>query len=174
MMNLDPIKMMKKYSVWLVLLLLFARAEQMSAQNFRVPGSSNQQNLRNNFNNNNIDNSNGMHRIDKIKTDFLSNNMNLTTEEANRFWPVYNQYQRELNPILHQKRQNMLNPQKNPQDVVKDNFEYDSKILSIKKHYNDEFSRVLSQDKLAQFYKSERMFNEEMINRLKNRRDNNE
>jgi signal peptidase I len=172
MMNLDKIKMIKKYSVWVVLLVLFSRAEQIVAQNFRVPGTSNQQNLRNNFNN--IDNSNGMHKIDKIKTDFLSDNMHLTADEAEKFWPVYNQYQRELNPILHQKRQNMLNPQKSPQDVVKDNFDYDSKILSIKKHYNDEFSRVLPQDKLAQFYKSERMFNEEMINRLKSRRDNND
>lgn len=172
MVNLDKIKMIKKYSVWIVLLLLFSKAEQISAQNFRVPGSSNQQNLRNNFNNNNIDNSNGMHKIDKIKIDFLSDNMHLTSDEADKFWPVYNQYQRELNPILHQKRQNMLNSQKNPQDVVKDNFDFDSKILSIKKHYNDEFSRVLPQEKLAQFYISERRFNEEMINRLKNRRGN--
>ncbi|MGI4021440.1 MAG: hypothetical protein ACRYFA_08025 [Janthinobacterium lividum] len=166
--------MIKKYSAWVVLLLLFGRAEQIVAQNFRVPGSSNQQNSRNNFNNNNIDNSNGMQKIDKIKTDFLSDNMHLTSDEAERFWPVYNQYQHELNPILHQKRQNMLSSQKNPQATVNDNFEFDSKILSIKKHYNEEFSKVLPPDKVMQFWKGERMFNEEMINRLKNRRDNDE
>ncbi len=164
--------MIKKYSIWVIALFLLGKAERIVAQNFRVPGRSNQQDLRNNFNNNNGDNTNGMHKIETIKSDYLSENMHLTAEEADKFWPVYNQYQRELSTVMHQKRQNMLNSQKNAQDIVNDNFGYDSKILSIKKHYNDEFGKILPSDKLAQFYKSQTMFNEEMIKRLKNRHDN--
>ncbi len=165
--------MIKKYSIGLVLLILFGKAEWTAAQNFRVPGRTNQD-TRSNFNNSNIDNTAGMQKIQSIKSDYLSENMHLTNDEADKFWPVYNQYQKELDLVLHQKRQNMLNSQKNPQDIVNDNLEYDSKILTIKKHYNDEFSRILPSDKLMHFYKSERLFNEEMIQRLKNKRNNND
>lgn len=162
--------MIKRFCIGLVLIIFFGKAERTSAQNFRVPRSN--MDTRSNFNNNNVDNSAGMRRIENIKTDYLSDNLNLNNDEAARFWPVYNQYQKEMNVVLHQKRQNMLSSRSNAQDFMNNNFEYDSKILDIKKHYNDEFSKILPPDKLMHFWKSERQFNEEMIKRLKNRRDN--
>jgi hypothetical protein len=169
MINSEKITMIKRYSVVLLLLALFCRVESTIAQNFRVPGRTD---TRSNFSNGNIDNSAGMRRVESIKTDYLSNNLRLTSEEGDRFWPIYRQYQKELNTVLHEKRQNMLNSQKNPQDIVNDNFDYDSKILNIKKHYNQEFSKILSPDKLKQLWVSERQFNEEMIKRLRHGHDN--
>ena len=164
--------MIKKYSILIILLFLFGRTEWTIAQNFRPQSRSNNMDTRSNFNNSNIDNSAGMHKIQSIKMDYIGDNMHLSTDEANRFWPVYNQYQKELGLVMHQKRQNMLNSNKNPQDIVNDNLDYDSKILSIKKHYNDQFAQILPSDKLAQFYKSERSFNDEMIKRLKYQKGN--
>lgn len=163
--------MIKKYSIGLLLLVLFSITEWSNAQNFRVPSRGNQD-VRSNFSNSNVDNSAGMHKIQSIKMDYISDKLHLSSDEADKFWPVYNQYQNELNVVLHQKRQNMVNSSKNPQDIVNDNLDYDSKILSIKKHYKDEFARILPPDKLAQFYKSERSFNEEMIKRLKYQKGN--
>lgn len=166
MMNSGKLTMIKKFSIVIVLIILFGKAEWTIAQGFRAAGRSNVD-TRSNFNNSSIDNSVGMHKIESIKSDYLSNSLHLTTDESDRFWPLYRQYQNELNTILHQKRQNMLNAQKNPQDIVNDNFEYDSRILNIKKHYNDEFSKILPPDKLANLIRSERQFNEEMIKRLR-------
>lgn len=170
-MNLSKVVMIKRFCFSLIILAFFGKAERTWAQNFRVPRSN--MDTRSNFNSGNADNSAGMHKIETIKSDFVSENMHLSTDEANKFWPVYNNYQREMNVVLHQKRQNMLNSQNNAQDVVNDNFEFDSKILNIKKHYNDEFSKILPPEKVMHFWKSERQFNEEMIKRLKNKRDNN-
>ncbi len=172
-MNSSKINMIRKYSIGIVLLVLFTKAEWTIAQGFRASGRSSNLDTRSNFNSSSVDNSVGMHKIQSIKMDYLSDKMNLTSEEADRFWPVYKNYQNELNVVLHQKRQNMLNSKKNPQDIVNDNLDYDSKILTIKKRYNDEFSKILPSDKLMHFYKSERTFNEEMINRLKRGHDNN-
>jgi len=169
-MNSGKITMIKKYSIVIILIILFGRAEWTIAQSFRAPGRSNMD-TRSNFNNSNIDNTVGMHRIESIKSNYLSDNLRLSSDEGDRFWPLYRQYQKEMNTMLHQKRQNMLNAQKNPQDIVNDNFDYDSKILNIKKHYNQEFSRILSPDKLKQFWLSERQFNEEMIKRLRHGHD---
>ncbi|RYE22020.1 MAG: hypothetical protein EOP42_25045 [Sphingobacteriaceae bacterium] len=160
----------RKVCIGLVLLVFFGKAERILAQSFRVPRSN--MDTRSNFNNNNIDNSPGMHRIEGIKSDYLSDNLHLSNDEATKFWPIYNNYQKEMNVVLHQKRQNMLNSKSNAQDVVSDNFEYDSKILNIKKRYNDDFSKILPPEKVMAFWKGERQFNEEMIKRLKNRRDN--
>ncbi|MGI4803216.1 MAG: hypothetical protein ACRYFL_00490 [Janthinobacterium lividum] len=162
--------MIKRFCIALILIAFFGKAEIILAQNFRVPHSN--MDTRSNFNSGNVDNSAGMHRIETIKSDYLSDNLHLNNDEANRFWPVYNQYQREMNVVLHQKRQNMFNSQGNAHDVVSDNFEYDSKILNIKKHYNDEFSRILPPEKVMSFWKGEGQFNEEMIKRLKNRHAN--
>ena len=162
--------MIKRIFIGVVLVFFLGKAELILAQNFRVPRSN--MDTRSNFSNGNIDNSAGMHRIEGIKSDYLSDNLHLSNDEATKFWPVYNQYQKEMNVVLHQKRQNMFNSRNNAQDVVSDNFEYDSKILNIKKHYNDEFSRILPPEKVMSFWKSERQFNEEMIKRLKNRRNN--
>lgn len=166
MKNSGKTTMIKKYSIVIILIILFGKAEWTIAQSFRAPSRSAVE-TRSNFNNSNVDNSAGMHRIETIKTDYLSSSLNLTSDEANRFWPLYKQYQKELNTVLHQKRQNMLNSQKNPQDIVNDNLDYDSKILSIKKNYNDQFSKVLPPDKVANLIRSERQFNEEMIKRLR-------
>ncbi|MVN20951.1 hypothetical protein [Mucilaginibacter arboris] len=172
-MNAYKVKMIKKLSIGigLVLIALFGKAEWTVAQSFRAPGRS--MDTRSNFSNSNIDNTVGMHKIESIKFNYLSENMHLNSDEADKFWPLYNQYQKELTVLLHQKRQNMLNSQKNPQDIVNDNLDYDSKILAVKKHYNEEFSRILPPDKLMHLYKSERLFNDEMIKRLKNRKDDN-
>ncbi|WP_419801068.1 hypothetical protein [Mucilaginibacter sp.] len=162
--------MIKRIFIGVVLVFFLGKAELILAQSFRVPRSN--MDTRSNFSNGNIDNSAGMHRIEGIKSDYLSDNLHLSNDEATKFWPVYNQYQKEMNVVLHQKRQNMFNSRNNAQDVVSDNFEYDSKILNIKKHYNDEFSRILPPEKVMSFWKSERQFNEEMIKRLKNHRNN--
>lgn len=172
-MNSGKINMINKYAIGIILVVLLGKAEWTAAQNFRVPTRPTQD-TKSNFNNSNIDNSAGMHKIESIKSDYLSKSLNLTADESDKFWPLYTQYQKELTAVMHQKRQNMLNSQKNPQDIVNDNLDFDSKILAIKRHYNDEFSKVLPSDKLANLIKSERQFNEEMIKRLKNRKDNNE
>lgn len=160
----------KRFLIGFVLIAFLGKAERILAQNFRVPRSN--MDTRSNFSNGSVDNSTGMHKIETIKSDFLSDKMHLSSDEAGKFWPVYNQYRQDMNVVLHQKRQNMLNSKNNAQDVVNDNFEYDSKILNIKKHYNDEFSKILPAEKVMGFWKSERQFNEEMIKRLKNKREN--
>lgn len=168
-MDLVKFSMIQKYSIALITFVLLCGSNLTKAQSFRSNGRSHQE-----FRNNNIDNSPGMHRIESIKINYITEKMNLSAEESDKFRPLYSQYQRELNTVLHEKRQNMMNSQKSSQDIINDNFDYDSKILSIKKHYNQEFSRILSPDKLKQLWVSEREFNDEMIQRLRHGRDNDE
>jgi hypothetical protein len=52
-------------------------------------------------------------------------------------------------------------------DIKIDNeLKYETELVNIRKHYRDEFLKILSPDQLSMLYKSEREFNDEMVKQL--------
>src|SRR5581483_963922 len=45
-------------------------------------------------------------RVERVKENYISRRLNLTNMEAERFWPIYRQYQSEIAAIRIKKRQN--------------------------------------------------------------------
>ena len=113
-------------------------------------------------------------QIEAIKIGFLTKKLDLSPEESQKFWPVYNQYQRELNQIFKQKKEARAKNAANPDQSVDDDFDFETKILIHKKKYRIEFGKILSAEKVKAFYIAERDFKEELIKQLKNRSDNNQ
>src|SRR6202022_2379786 len=85
-------------------------------------------------------------RLEALKIAFLTRRLNLTSEEAQRFWPVYNQYSAEI------RRARLIHGQN------KNEIELDEAILTIKKKYNGEFSKALSPERANQFFRAEKDF----------------
>jgi hypothetical protein len=46
---------------------------------------------------------------------------------------------------------------------------YDTQLVQIRKHYRDEFLKILPPEKVSEIYKSEREFNDEVLRQLKER-----
>lgn len=86
-------------------------------------------------------------RIAAIKIAYITSKLNLSPEEAQKFWPVYNKYSEELRKVRTDARQN-----KTPE------LETEEKILAIRKKYNTEFSKVLPAEKVNAFFKAEKEF----------------
>lgn len=105
-------------------------------------------------------------KIEAIKAAFITNKLNLTTDEAQKFWPVYNQYHKEIIDLFELRRE----ARKNDDNSLDEDLEYDVKIITVRKKYKNEFLKVLSPEKTNQFYQAEREFREELIKQLKNRR----
>jgi hypothetical protein len=86
-------------------------------------------------------------RVKTIEIGWLTKQMNLTPEEAERFFPLFNQYWDEIRKIKL--------------DAI-GNKEYeiitDEKIVNVKKRYNSEFAKVLPPDKVNLFFRSDRQF----------------
>jgi hypothetical protein len=105
-------------------------------------------------------------RIEALKIAYLTRKLNLTTEEAQKFWPVYNKYADELRKVQVEARQN------NTSEIDRD-----EKVLNIRKRYNGEFSKALSAEKANSFFRVEKEFNsflqKEMIERRQNKLDRN-
>jgi hypothetical protein len=98
-------------------------------------------------------------RIEALKIAYLTKKLNLSPEEAQRFWPVYNNYASELREARAEQRRNKATE-----------IETEEKILNIRKKYNKEFSNALSAEKVNTFFRSEREFGNYVQKELSERR----
>ncbi len=86
-------------------------------------------------------------RLEALKIAYITRKLDLTPEEAQRFWPIYNQYSADLRST----RQH--SSQENGSEI-----ELEEQILNIRKKYNGQFTQALSPGKVNTFYKSEKEF----------------
>jgi hypothetical protein len=86
-------------------------------------------------------------RLEALKIAYITNKLNLSPEEAQKFWPIYNQYAVELKVA----RLKAINNKSSE-------IELDENILNIRKKYSVLFSQVLPPAKVDTFFKSEKEF----------------
>jgi hypothetical protein len=100
---------------------------------------------------------NGHEKIQALKVAFITQKLHLTPSEAERFWPVYNQYDNEIKQLRANKKDG---------DVL----ENEQKLLDIRKKYKPSFEKILGSARLNDLYSAERDFRNVLIQRLKERR----
>jgi hypothetical protein len=108
-------------------------------------------------------------KLDAARNRFIAQQLDLTDEEARKFWPLYNQYQQELTAVRILKRLNNSSSQANGTEQINKDLSYDSQMVAIRKHYRDEFLKILPAEKVSELYKSEREFTDELIRQLSER-----
>lgn len=88
---------------------------------------------------------------------FLTKKLDLTPEEAQRFWPVFNKYEDEIRVTRIQNKQST-------------EVELEEKMLNIRKKYFDEFSRVLNRERADRVFKADKEFKDVVRRELMERR----
>ncbi len=109
----------------------------------------------------------GGRRLEQIKETFIGKQLKLSPEESKAFWPLYRQYVQDQTAVRILKRQNNSNTSPDGTQQIDKELEYEEQLVIIRKHYRDEFLKVLPPEKVSELYKSEREFNDEMLNILK-------
>ena len=84
--------------------------------------------------------------LETMKIGFITTRLNLTPQEAEKFWPIYKQYSAE-------KRQVFLVFQND-----KNELEYEEALVNIKKKYAVEFVKAIPPPKINQFWGVEKDF----------------
>jgi hypothetical protein len=102
----------------------------------------------------NAQNGQRIEKIQALKIAFITQRLDLTSAEAEKFWPLYNEYEREINNLR----------MSNKNGDVLDN---EQKLLNIKKKYSPSFEKVLGPQKLNKFFNAEKEFRNVLIKRLK-------
>jgi len=108
-------------------------------------------------------------RIELVKENFIRRQLNLTTQEARAFFPLYRQYQQQLMAVRIKIRLNSTEATANGTEQIQRELSYQQELVDIRKHYRDAFLRILTPEKVSQVYKSEREFNDELIRTLNER-----
>lgn len=120
-----------------------------------------------------------MKEIKAQKSAYLTQKMELSPEEAERFWPVYNQMEDELHAnrkelmelrrSLKKSEQAITEQQAN--DLLDRELSMREKELQIEKKYDPQMRKAIGAQKLVKLHKAERDFQREVVKRMRDRRD---
>ncbi|TAE29773.1 MAG: hypothetical protein EAZ91_11670 [Cytophagales bacterium] len=114
----------------------------------------------------------GRQKIESNKIGYITNRINLTTDQAPQFWPVYNEYsgkKQELQRKIRQFGNKAVQPGTAEPDVLRSlNQSNDAKqkLADLDQEYMPRFLKVISVGQYAELQNAERTFNKMLIERL--------
>lgn len=118
-------------------------------------------------------------RIAAEKVAFFTKRLNLSVEEAEKFWPVYNDYSnrkekinQERNTLMRYANQNSSNLTSREMEETGDKIiGYLVEEAELSKQYHEKFKNILTPEKVLQLYGAELQFKTYLLNQLQQRRD---
>jgi hypothetical protein len=160
-MNNFNITEMKRGIIVLMVLSVFP-LWQLKAQN--------QQNQNQNQNPN-------LDKLNAYKIAFFTRRLNLTSGEAEKFWPVYNEFQNKRIVIQTERQslnrnvnQNMLNMSEKEMTETGDRLiSLQIQEASLAQEYHKKFREILSPAKVLRLYQAENQYRMQLLNELEKR-----
>ncbi|HPD96169.1 MAG: hypothetical protein H6537_03940 [Bacteroidales bacterium] len=126
------------------------------------------------------DNVNWEKALKEEKVTFITRILNLTSEEAKQFWPLYDQYWEEKNEILKE-REDLINIKVSSLDSLS-NTELkriaDKYVLNFRKEanllvdFNSKLKEILPPKKVIRFYQSNTEFKKYLLNKIQEHEKN--
>ena len=112
-------------------------------------------------------------QLENAKIAFITNRVSLTQDQAQKFWPLYNEFsdrRRELNRSGRLLRREITEGMTDQQlrDNFTQSFNTRQQELNLEKEYFDKFQKVISLRQVAQLFQAERDFTKEIIKRVAN------
>jgi hypothetical protein len=115
-------------------------------------------------------------RIKSAKIAYISEHIELTPEEAEKFWPLYNELEKKRQELTQrlmkrfkrgEERSDMTNEE--AEKMIQTRFAQEQSLLDLKKEYHEKYTKVLPATKVAKLYEVEIRFREMLMERLKHR-----
>jgi len=125
----------------------------------------------------NAQNKKGKEKIRALKIAYLTEKLDLTSNEAEKFWPLFNEHHK-------QRRELFKSEKKELKDKINDGYEFSNKEANtiLKKiaecrekryknkiEYNTALSKILPAKKILILEVTEREFNKKLMHKLKNK-----
>lgn len=114
-------------------------------------------------------------QIKAQKVAFITEKLDLTVEEAQKFWPVYNALNDKLEEIDIEKRTLAQKYEEN-KETLTDNevteiylklVELETKEIKLNTEFRKEMKNIISIRKMMELHMAERMFKHELLNKIK-------
>lgn len=112
-------------------------------------------------------------RIESLKIAFLAEKLELTPEESQAFWPLYNERQTKMKTLRPERARK--HEVKNMTDAEAEafmlkNFEMEEQRIALKREYFQKMKSVIPVRKIARIQQAERQFKKRLLDRVKRRR----
>jgi len=110
-------------------------------------------------------------KIDAAKTAYLADKMNLTPDQAQKFWPLYNEFDAKRQEFRKKgrrlKEDNLDNySEAQLREAMNNMMEARQQELNLEKEYLEKFQKVISLRQVATMYKAEKEFMKVLLNKL--------
>lgn len=114
-------------------------------------------------------------KIKALKVAFITEKLNLTTEEAQKFWPIYNAFDEKQFEIRHNKRRESLDEvenlsEKEAQSLIAEMQSNEEEMHLLKKKFIIDLQKVLPAKKIILLKKTEDEFNRKLLREFRDRR----
>jgi Skp family chaperone for outer membrane proteins len=115
-----------------------------------------------------------LQEIKAQKVAYLTQKMDLTPEESQKFWPVYNQYDKELEGLRKERREahkamktDTEMTEAEATAAIDRELASQQKELDLRKKYTAEFKKNVGAVKTMKLFRAERDFNRELLGRMR-------
>ena len=120
-------------------------------------------------------------KIKALKVAYITEQLNLTSEEAQKFWPVYNTFDDKQFELKHNKMKAIVNQfehggfeslsDKEALDLITKMENYEEEMHVLKKKYLSDLLKVLPPKKVIRLKKAEDEFNRKLLREFRGRKN---
>ncbi len=118
-----------------------------------------------------------MEKMEARKITWISNKLDLSSDEAKIFWPIYNDYARELGKLRKERASKMISFRKikeidelNDQQIeelILQDFNFRQKTLNLEKKYYNRLKANLPLKIIGKFYRAQEAYKKELLQQYK-------
>jgi len=119
-----------------------------------------------------------LEKLNAYKIAFFTRRLNFTSQEAEKFWPVYNEYQAEKNKLQRERQElNRLFSQKGPTMSDRELIETGDRLIGLEvkeaelaMEFHNNIKGILPPVKVLRLYQAENLYRVQLLNELQERR----
>lgn len=109
-------------------------------------------------------------KIEAARIAYITDQLQLTPGEAEKFWPIYREFAERRRGIRQQMREaRNANPGQTDQEAVDQQFKMKQQELDLEKDYSGRLLKVISAQKLRTLPQAERKFRQMILDQIQRR-----
>jgi hypothetical protein len=117
-------------------------------------------------------------KIRTLKVEFITDKLDLSSDEAEKFWPIYNAFEKACMELRHEKLKDLKDNLKKEINVISEAealsklnemIAIEDELLQLKRSFRTKLEDIISNKKIILLKIAEDGFNRRMMDRLKHR-----
>ena len=114
--------------------------------------------------------------IESYKIAYLTQKLDLSPTEAKVFWPIYNEWQKELRGLRSERNKNVISHRNTDEieelsdteihSLITNEINYKQRNLNIEKKYYNKLKSSLPLKVVGKYYRAQETFKKELLNRF--------